>query len=181
MQRSMVPGLIIYQQKIHFITHLPIPPLTDTQRETIGALVQQLTTVAKQRYAVRRKTTHRIENDLGTPPGKLNQQLAIWWELSFNEFRNEIVKVFKRDIPLKDPDVWETLLRERTAEIGKLTGEIVRLETLLNAEVYAAFGLNDDEMRLIESAETLRLRNRTAGTGAPCSSVRSAKQQEKQR
>jgi hypothetical protein len=41
-------------------------------------------------------------------------------------------------------------LRERTTKIGKLTGEIVRLETLLNAEVYAAFGLNDDEIRLIE-------------------------------
>ena len=91
------------------------------------------------------------------------------------------MKVLKRDIPLKDRDDWETLLRKRTAEIGKLTVEVVRLERLLNAEVYAAFGLNDDEMRLIESAETLRLRNRTAGTGAPCSSVRSAKQQEKQR
>ena len=69
------------------------------------------------------------------------------------------MKVLKRDIPLKDRDDWETLLRERAAEIGKLTGEIVRLERLLNAEVYAAFGLNNDEMRLIESAETLRLRN----------------------
>ena len=69
------------------------------------------------------------------------------------------MKVLKRDIPLKDRDDWETLLRERTAEIGKLTVEVVRLERLLNAEVYAAFGLNNDEMRLIESAETLRLRN----------------------
>jgi len=129
---------------------LPIPPLNDSQRETIGALAQQLTATAKQRYAVRRKTTHRIENDLGTPQGRLNQRLTTWWELPFKEFRGEIVKVFKRDIPLKDRDDWETLLRERTAEIGELTAEIVRLETLLNAEVYAAFGLNDDEIRLIE-------------------------------
>ncbi len=143
-------GTMIYRLFRQYMERLPIPPLTGTQRETIGALAQQLTTVAKQRYAVRRQTTHRIESDLGTSPGKLNQQLAIWWELSFNEFRNEIVKVFKRDIPLKDRDDWEKLLRERTAEIGKLTDEIVRLETLLNAEVYAAFGLNDDEIRLIE-------------------------------
>ena len=115
-----------------------------------GALVQQLTATAKQRYEVRRKTTHRMQNDLGTPQGRLNQRLAMWWELPFKEFRGEIVKVFKRDIPLKDRDDWETLLRERTAEIAKLTGEIVRLETLLNAEVYAAFGLDDDEIRLIE-------------------------------
>jgi hypothetical protein len=143
-------GLLIYQHFTQFIERLPIPSLTNTQRETIGALAQELTATAKQRYEVRRKTTHRVQNDLGTPQGRLNQRLAMWWELPFKEFRGEIVKVFKRDIPLKDRDDWETLLRERTAEIAKLTGEIVMLETILNAEVYAAFGLNDDEIRLIE-------------------------------
>jgi len=143
-------GLIRYRHFTQYMERLPIPSLTDTQRETIGTLAQQLTATAKQRYQVRRKTTHRIQNDLGTPQGSLNQRLAMWWELPFKEFRSEIVKVFKHDIPLKDRDDWETLLRERTAEIGKLTDEIIELETLLNAEVYAAFGLNDDEIRLIE-------------------------------
>ena len=129
---------------------LPIPPLTNTQRDTIGALAQQLTTIAKQRYEVRRKTTHRIECDIGTTQGRLNQRLTTWWELPFTEFRGEIVKVFKRAIPLKDRDDWETMLREKTAEIGTLTDEIIRLETLLNAEVYTVFELNDDEIRLIE-------------------------------
>jgi len=61
-----------------------------------------------------------------------------------------VVKSFKRDIAVKDRDGWETLLRERTAEIEKLTGEIVRLETELNAAVYEAFGLNEAEIALIE-------------------------------
>jgi type I restriction-modification system DNA methylase subunit len=143
-------SLVRYQQNRKKLIDLPIPPLTDTQRETIGALAQQLTAVANQRYEVRRKTTHRIENDLGTPQGRLNQRLATWWELPFKEFRSEIVKCFKRDIPLKDRDEWETLLRERTAEIGRLTDEIIRLETLLNTEVYVAFGVTGDEIRLIE-------------------------------
>jgi hypothetical protein len=51
---------------------------------------------------------------------------------------------------VKDRDEWETLLRECTAEIEKLTGEIVRLETELNAAVYEAFGLNEAEIALIE-------------------------------
>ncbi len=143
-------GTLIYRLFRQYIERLPIPSLTGAQRDTIGALAQQLTATAKQRYEVRHKTTHRIQNDLGTPQGSLNQRLAMWWELPFKEFRSEIVKVFKHDIPLKDRDDWETLLRERTAEIGKLTDEIIELETLLNAEVYAAFGLNDDEIRLIE-------------------------------
>ncbi len=143
-------GLIIYQQKIQFIKNLPIPPLTDAQRETIGSLAQQLTEVARQRYEVRRKTAYRIQSDLGTAQGKLNQRLELWWELSFKEVRDELVKVFKRDIPLKDRDDWEGLLRERGAEIGRLTDEIVRLETALNAQVYDAFGLSKSEIEVIE-------------------------------
>jgi hypothetical protein len=143
-------GLIIYRHKIQFITHLPIPSLTDTQRNHIGKLAQQLTETANQRYEVRRKTTHRIANDLGNSQAKLNQRLTTWWELSFKEFREELVKVFRRDVPLKDRDDWEALLRERTAEIGRLTNEIVRLETELNEAVYEVFGLDDEEQALIE-------------------------------
>jgi hypothetical protein len=102
---------------------------------------------------LRRKTTYRIEHDLGTPNAKLNQRLLEWWELSFQEFRGELAKVFKRDIPLKDRDDWEALLRERTAEIERLTTEIVALEMELNTAVYDVFGLDEAERKLIE-AET---------------------------
>ena len=143
-------GTMIYRLKSQFITHLPIPPLTDTQRDFIRKLAQQLTETANQRYQVRRKTAYRIQNDLGTPQVRLNQRLEVWWELSFKEFRDELLKVFKRDIPLKDRDDWEGLLRERSNEIERLTKEIVRLETELNKAVYEAYGLNDEEIELIE-------------------------------
>ncbi len=143
-------GSIRYQQKIQFISHLPIPPLTHKQHEYIGNLAQQLTETAQQRYEVRRKTTYRIQSDLGTPDKKPNQRLTEWWELSFKEFRDELGKSFKRDIPLKDRDDWEQLLRNRTIEIVRLTEEIVRLETELNAAVYETFALNKEEIALIE-------------------------------
>jgi hypothetical protein len=138
------------------MTHLPIPPLADPQRTHIGILAQRLTETARERYDVRRKTTHRIEHDLGTPNAKLNQRLTEWWELSFQEFRGELAKVFKRDIPLKDRDDWEALLRERTAEIERLTGEIVALETELNTAVYDVFGLDEAERKLIEEETKYR-------------------------
>jgi type I restriction-modification system DNA methylase subunit len=143
-------GLMIYRLKTQYMEHLPIPSLMKEQHDHIGTLAQQITEKAKQRYEVRRRTTHRIESDLGTTDRKPNQQLAEWWELPFKEFREEVVKSFKHDISVKDRDEWETLLRERTAEIEKLTGEIVRLEMELNAAVYEAFGLNEAEIALIE-------------------------------
>ncbi|HVB21047.1 MAG TPA: hypothetical protein VNG51_03765 [Ktedonobacteraceae bacterium] len=143
-------GLIIYQHKIQYIARLPVPQLTDVQCEHIGKLTLQLTETAKQRYAIRRQTAHRIASDLGTAQGKLNQKLELWWELSFQEFRAELMKSFKRDIPLKERNEWEALLKEQASEIGRLTARIVQLETELNAAVYAVFGLNEAEQRLIE-------------------------------
>jgi Eco57I restriction-modification methylase/TaqI-like C-terminal specificity domain len=143
-------GLLIYQHFTQFIKNLPIPLLTDTQRETIGTLARHLTEVARQRYEVRRKTTCRIQSDLGTAEGKLNQRLTTWWVLSFKEFREEIVKVFKHDIPLKEREDWEIWLGERRTEIEHFTNEIITLETQLNGAVYEAFGLDNDEIALIE-------------------------------
>jgi type I restriction-modification system DNA methylase subunit len=143
-------GTLIYRLIRQYMERLPIPSLTDEQRERIGGLAQHLTETARQRYEARRKTMNRIVNDLGAPAGKLNQRLQEWWLLSFKEFREELAKAFKRDIPLKDRDDWERLLRDRTVEIAHLTEEIVRLETTLNEAVYDAFGLDDAERRLIE-------------------------------
>ncbi len=114
---------------------LPIPVPTDTQRNSIGKLAQQITEKAQQRYEVRRKTTHRIHSDLGTPNKKPNQRLTEWWNLSFKEFRDELGKSFKLDISVKDRDDWEALLRDRSTEIKRLTEEMVSLETDLNAAV----------------------------------------------
>ncbi len=143
-------GLMRYQQFMQFIVRLPIPKLTEVQREQIKNLVELLTERARQRYRVRHKTAQRILGDLGYPQAKLNKRLALWWELSFKDFRNEIVKIFKRDISLKERDDWEEFLQERSSKIARLTSEIISLETELNALVYTAFGLNEDEIKLIE-------------------------------
>ena len=143
-------GLMIYQHFTQFMTHLPIPQLTDLQRDHLNNVVQQVTETAKQRYAIRRQTAHRIASDLDTPQGKLNQKLELWWTLSFQEFRAELVKVFKRDISLKERNDWEALLKEQASEIDRLTARIVQLETELNAAVYAVFDLSEAEQRLIE-------------------------------
>jgi len=143
-------GSLIYRLFRQYMERLPIPSLSDELSDHIGNLAHQLTEVARNRYDLRRRTAYRIQQDLGTPLAKLNQRLDLWWELPFREFRQELVRVFKRDIPLKDRDDWEELLRSRSAEIRQLTDEIITLETELNSAVYAAFELDSDEITLIE-------------------------------
>src|SRR5204863_10052306 len=111
-----------------------------------------ITAEARARYELHRRARRRILADLGTPDGKLNQKLTAWWDLAFPAFRAEIQKVFKRDIALKDRDDWEEWLLARRAEHTQRTDAIVRMETDLNARVYALFDLTPAEINIVEES-----------------------------
>jgi len=145
-----------YQQKIQFMTRLPIPDAPDEEREVIGNLAMRITGHARARYTLHERTRRRICSDLGTPGKKLNQKLTAWWYLDFPAFRAEIKKGFKQDIPLAERDEWEDWLAGRRAEHERLTAEIVRLETGLNDRVYALFDLTPEEVQIIEESTKYR-------------------------
>lgn len=95
-------------------------------------------------------------SDLGAPGGKLSQKLTAWWTLDFPALRAELGKVFKTDVPVKDRDEWEDWFQGQKAQHEQHTAEIVRLETDLNARVYALFGLTADEITIIEASTKYR-------------------------
>ncbi len=84
------------------------------------------------------------------PPGrtpKLTNRLREWWKLDFKSFRAEIKKAFKDDIPLKQRNDWESLLREEGEKVRRLTAE-----REIDAIVYKLFNLTRDEIALLESS-----------------------------
>ena len=68
----------------------------------------------------------------------------------------EVRKAFKREIPLRQRDDWEGWLTARRAGHKGRTAEIVRLETQLNARVYALFDLSPAEIKLSEESTKYR-------------------------
>ena len=149
-------GLWEYHTQPQFISRLPIPDATPAQRDAIAALAQAITAQSRARYALQEKTRHRIGADLGTVGKGLNQKLTAWWTLDFPAFRAELLKVFKQDIAVKERDDWEGWLREQRAAHQRHTAEIVRLETDLNARVYALFDLTPAEIAIIEDSTAYR-------------------------
>jgi hypothetical protein len=135
---------------------LPIPDASEPDRAAIGALAMEITETARARYELHRKTRRRLLADLGTPGKALNQKLTAWWDLDFAGLRAELLKVFKRDVPLKERDEWEAWFAEQRAAHAALTATIVRLETALNARVYALFDLTPAEIAIIEQATKYR-------------------------
>ncbi|MGH2350237.1 MAG: hypothetical protein ACRDJN_01315, partial [Chloroflexota bacterium] len=145
-------GSIRYQQKSQFISLLRIPHTSEAEQDALSGLAMAITDAARARYELHRRTRHRLLADLGTPGKGLNQKLTAWWNLDFAGLRADVRKVFKRDVPLRDRDEWEGWLEAQRAEHQRLTGEIVRLETDLNARVYALFDLTPEEIAVIEQS-----------------------------
>ncbi len=149
-------GLWQYRILPQFISRLPIPDASATDRQAIGALAMAITEQARARYDLHRKAQHRLLTDFGVPGKTLNQKLTAWWALEFTRLRAELQKVFKRDIHIAQRDEWESWLAERKAEHRMRTAEIVRLETELNARVYGLFGLTTAEIVIVEESTKYR-------------------------
>ncbi len=143
-------GLWQYRSIVQFVERLPIPELTAQQDADLAAIAEEITGLARQRYALHEDVRHRVRADLsGGQP--LNEALSDWWELAGGSaLRAELKKAFKSDIPLADRSEWEKFLAQEQSKHAALTDQIVALETRLNAIVYDAFDLTPDERALIE-------------------------------
>lgn len=141
-----------FRFKNQYVEKLPIPSATPTQRDRIADLARECQTAAETRRDLRHAVAHRIP-DLA-PAGhdkKLNGKLQAWWRLDFAQFRAEIKKAFKQDIPLAERAEWERYLDAERAKVLALDARIAQAAPQLDAEVYALFRLSGPEIALLES------------------------------
>ncbi len=74
-----------------------------------------------------------------------------WWELDDEKaLSDEIQRRFDQEIPLSKRSEWRGFLAEQKTGHQDLTGQIIALETRMNAIVYDAFDLTPEERQLIE-------------------------------
>jgi hypothetical protein len=141
-----------YEVQPEPLSRFPTPNAPDADRDAIGTLALEITAEAKKRYALHEKVRQRLQTDFGSSGTALNQKLTAWWSLDFPGLRRELVKVFKRDIPVKERDDWQEWFEAQTKAHTERTSAIVARETDLNARVYALFKLKEAEIALIEAA-----------------------------
>jgi hypothetical protein len=149
-------GLWQYRLLPQFLTRLPVPTGARAVLDALGSAAQRITSIARDRYTLHQRVRHRIATDLGQPGATLNRRLTAWWDLDFPAFRREVTRALDGDIPLAERDDWEAWLGKQQAEHRALTDEIVRMETELNARVYALFKLTPDEIAIIEESTAFR-------------------------
>ncbi|QTD54614.1 Eco57I restriction-modification methylase domain-containing protein [Parasphingorhabdus cellanae] len=142
-----------YRFKAQYIEPLPIPDATPEQKAAIGKLAKAAQAAAEKRYSLQQSINRRIP-DLAADPAaaKLSTKLKEWWLLpDFAAFQKEVEKTLRADIPLKDRNDWEDLIKETRDQINALTAEIAQTENEINAKVYELFDLTAEEIELLEA------------------------------
>lgn len=94
----------------------------------------------------------RLLTDLAAAGTKLSRKLEDFHELTFAEFRAEVKRALKAEIPVKERAQWEELHAEASAEVKRLTGEIATAELEIDRLVYEAFELTPEEIALLEKS-----------------------------
>jgi hypothetical protein len=141
-----------YDMHSIYVEKFPIPETSESERQSIAELAAAIQNLAEVRFKLEADFRYRIACDLGgRPTAKLNKKLHDWFTLDAVQFRKEVKKAFKTDIPLAERSDWEAYLQSQAQKVTDLNAQIKEKEAALNQYVYGLFQLNSKEIGLIEA------------------------------
>jgi len=82
---------------------------------------------------------------------KPNKKLQKFWELDFGEFVSEMRKK-SANVPLSTQDELQDYFEKNKSELLELDNHITTTDREIDAMVYELYGLNDDEIKIIENS-----------------------------
>jgi len=136
--------------KQQYIAPTALPDASSGDRGKVANLSNICVVAAKSRYEIQTAVQHRIL-DLAPPERtKLSRKLEEWWTLDFAGFREEVKRVFRADIPVKERGEWEAYLEKNAAQVRKFDAEIEKAEREIDQIVYRLFDLTPEEVALLE-------------------------------
>ncbi|BCH12094.1 hypothetical protein MesoLj131c_63520 [Mesorhizobium sp. 131-3-5] len=132
------------------ISRIPIPDLDSSSRIQVAILGEKATELSRARSNENVAFHHRLLADLAAPGTQLSRKLENFHELSFTEFRAEVKRALKAEIPVKERIQWEALHAETSVEIKRRTAEIAAAEREIDRLVYEAYELTPEEITMLE-------------------------------
>ena len=142
-----------YEATTQRTSTFPIPKATSKEKQFLAGIAKSCQTLAESRYKIQDAFRQRIP-DLcpADKEAKLSNKLKSWWTLSFDEFKKEIKSRFKHNMGLKESMEWQPVFDEGKQEIQLYNQQLASKEAELNKAVYDLFGLNAEEITLLEKA-----------------------------
>jgi len=139
-------GKALAQVKKVFVERFPIVVAED--QSTVISLVDRLLETNQARFD---KSKHFIEF-LSTmyEPKSISEKLLEFYKMDFKSFINELKKQKVKLTPKQEMDLMP-LFQEKSLELSNLSQEINKLDAQLDEVVYKLYGLNEEEIKIVES------------------------------
>lgn len=138
---------IDYNIKPKYIEKLPIKQIPLSEQQPFIALADQMLSLNEQLQLIQSKFVRLLERKFEIEPSKA---LLNWQNLSFKEFVKELAKK-KVKLSLADEVEWEEFFLAEQQKALSLQADIDSTDHTIDAKVYALYGLDEDEIALIES------------------------------
>ncbi len=126
---------------------LKIPEIPLSEQQPFIALADQMLSLNEQLQLIQSKFVRLLERKFEIEPSKA---LLNWQNLSFKEFVKELAKK-KVKLSLADEVEWEEFFLAEQQKALSLQADIDSTDRTIDAKVYALYGLDEDEITLIES------------------------------
>lgn len=145
-----IKGKVFAKISLDDLSHFPVPAITDTNKEIVRRMEQLADTMLQLTDSLQQKRQRfhcRMKDNLGI--GKVTSALERFDELNFKAFIAELKKQ-KISLSLAQQDEWEDYFNQYKAECNALTAQINTTDNEIDQKVYGLYGLNDDDVKVIE-------------------------------
>ena len=141
-------GKLFAQVKIIYIDELPIKEISLEAQKTFIKKADKMLFLNKNLQELSQKFQRMIVREFGLE--KISTKLQNWYLLNFTEFIKELSKV-KVKLNLSQKADWEDYFIAEKSKAETLNNEITKTDKEIDRMVYELYGLNEEEIRIVES------------------------------
>ncbi len=141
-KKGLFPKILINDTK-----NLPIPQISQDEQQPFIKKAQDMLLLNKDLSKLSNKLLDLLRVDLGI--SKITKKLESWYNLQDNEFFAEVEKQNK-NLSLKDKSKWQNHFEEEKTKALELQNKISTTDNEIDTMVYALYGLNEEEIKIIE-------------------------------
>lgn len=133
--------------KPQYFEQIPIPAIEGELAEQLSILADEMLALNKELQETRSRFIRRLQDNI--PEVKINGALEAFDSMDFNGFVSELKKQ-KIRLSLFQQDEWEKYFNKNKLDCEELSAKIAETDKEINARVYTLYGLEADEIKLIE-------------------------------
>ncbi len=133
--------------KPQYFEQIPIPNISEIQANELTHITNELISKTTETQKLQSKFHKLVLSKYSNI--KLTKKLENWFELDFTEFKKELIKQ-KITFLLSEESEWIEYFEEQIRNYRFISTKISNMENEVNQLVYQIYGLNSDEIKIVE-------------------------------